>query len=159
MPFRNASFDRVIASEVLEHLPDEKKALANIARVLKKGPALLSVPHANYPFAWDPVNFMLQRLIGSHIPRQLGVLAGIWNGHQRLYLEETFAKKIADSGLRVVKIWRATSVCFPFLQVTLYTVAASLERLGFRGAKRLVAGASLREWSLLENGMPDDIST
>src|SRR3712207_8881866 len=33
----DASVDRVIASEVLEHIPDDARAMAEIARVLKPG--------------------------------------------------------------------------------------------------------------------------
>ena len=37
LPFPDASVDRVIASEVLEHIPDDARAMAEIARVLKPG--------------------------------------------------------------------------------------------------------------------------
>ena len=37
MPFEDASFDRVIASEVLEHIVDDETAMAEIARVTKPG--------------------------------------------------------------------------------------------------------------------------
>ena len=37
LPFPDASVDRVIASEVLEHIPDDATAMAEIARVLRPG--------------------------------------------------------------------------------------------------------------------------
>ncbi len=37
LPFPDESVDRVIASEVLEHIPDDATALAEIARVLRPG--------------------------------------------------------------------------------------------------------------------------
>jgi len=45
LPFRDASFDIVICSEVLEHIPDHTLAMAEIIRVLKPGRSLVvSVP-------------------------------------------------------------------------------------------------------------------
>jgi ubiquinone/menaquinone biosynthesis C-methylase UbiE len=45
LPFEDAFFDKVICSEVLEHIPDDKKALAELYRVLKPGGILaVSVP-------------------------------------------------------------------------------------------------------------------
>src|SRR5688572_26501638 len=55
LPFANSSFDKVIMSEVLEHLPSDIKGLREIRRILKKGGKLiLTVPNANYPLLWDP---------------------------------------------------------------------------------------------------------
>lgn len=45
LPFAATSFDAVLCAEVLEHLPDHRSALAEIARVLRPGGLLaLSVP-------------------------------------------------------------------------------------------------------------------
>jgi ubiquinone/menaquinone biosynthesis C-methylase UbiE len=45
LPYRDASFDVVIASEVLEHVPDIQKALAEIRRVLRPGgTVVITVP-------------------------------------------------------------------------------------------------------------------
>jgi len=41
LPFADGAFDRVIASEVLEHIPDDGPALAELARVLRPGGLLL----------------------------------------------------------------------------------------------------------------------
>ena len=47
LPFSDSVFDAVVCSEVLEHLPDYRAALAEIARVMKPGGALaVSVPRA-----------------------------------------------------------------------------------------------------------------
>jgi SAM-dependent methyltransferase len=45
LPFRNGSFDFVLCTEVLEHVPDPEKSWAEIARVLKPGGvALVTTP-------------------------------------------------------------------------------------------------------------------
>jgi len=45
LPFKDNSFDHVICSEVLEHIPDDNKAMSEIIRVLKSGKTLVvSVP-------------------------------------------------------------------------------------------------------------------
>ncbi len=45
LPFKDNSFDNVVCSEVLEHIPDDKKAISEIIRVLKPGKTLVvSVP-------------------------------------------------------------------------------------------------------------------
>lgn len=45
LPFEAASFDRAIASEVLEHIPSDEAALAEIARVVRPGGVVaISVP-------------------------------------------------------------------------------------------------------------------
>lgn len=45
LPFPDASFDKIICSEVLEHIPDYKQAVSEIERVLKPGGTLaISVP-------------------------------------------------------------------------------------------------------------------
>lgn len=45
LPFKDASFDIVICSEVLEHIPDHRQAMGEIIRVLKPGSSLVvSVP-------------------------------------------------------------------------------------------------------------------
>ena len=45
LPFPDASFERVIASEVVEHIADDGRAFAELARVLKPGGTLaVTVP-------------------------------------------------------------------------------------------------------------------
>jgi ubiquinone/menaquinone biosynthesis C-methylase UbiE len=45
MPFADNSFDRVVAAEVLEHIPDDVTAISEIARVLRPGGvAAVTVP-------------------------------------------------------------------------------------------------------------------
>jgi SAM-dependent methyltransferase len=54
LPFRSEAFSQVVCSEVLEHLPDDRTALAEMAGVLRPGGSLiLTVPHRQGYFAVD----------------------------------------------------------------------------------------------------------
>jgi SAM-dependent methyltransferase len=46
IPFPDNQFDSIIVNHVLEHIPDDKKALSELGRILKKnsGRAILQVP-------------------------------------------------------------------------------------------------------------------
>ncbi|MGY2061537.1 class I SAM-dependent methyltransferase, partial [Nocardia gipuzkoensis] len=45
LPFDDGEFDVVIASEILEHIPDDERAITELARVLRPGGALaVTVP-------------------------------------------------------------------------------------------------------------------
>lgn len=51
LPFPNESFDLILSHEVLEHVGDDRLAMQEMARVLKKGGRLLLfVPNRGYPF-------------------------------------------------------------------------------------------------------------
>jgi len=46
LPFQDASFDKIICSEVLEHIPDDRQSISEMARVLKDDGAIaISVPN------------------------------------------------------------------------------------------------------------------
>ena len=51
IPFDDDSFDLIMCTHVLEHIPDEKKAMSELYRVLKpkSGIAFLNVPQFNIP--------------------------------------------------------------------------------------------------------------
>ncbi len=54
MSFDTASFDCVLCSEVLEHIPDDQKAVAELRRVLKPGGMLIvTVPYQKRLWAED----------------------------------------------------------------------------------------------------------
>jgi len=131
LPFKSNSFDKVIASEILEHLNDDKKAIAEIYRVLKPGGiALISVPNKNYPFLWDPLNCVLERFLGKHIPSNIWWLAGIWADHVRLYNEKELRDKMKKKGFKVEKVWYATHCCFPFSHFLFYGIGKNLIERG-----------------------------
>lgn len=113
LPFKADSFDKVIMSEVCEHLKDDAKGLIEVKRVLKKGGTLIvSVPNHNYPFLWDPVNWTLEHLLGTHI--KSGFWAGLWNQHLRLYKPDEIKKAVKKAGFNVKKIESLTFWSLPF---------------------------------------------
>ena len=90
LPFTITSFDAVICTETLEHLPDDQSAIREIARVLADG-ALL---HGAVP---------------SHFTERLyfALSAGYRNapgGHVRIFSPAALVSKLAGNGLRVENI-------------------------------------------------------
>jgi len=55
LPFKSKSYSLVICSEVLEHMPDDRPAISEIFRTLKKpqGRLILTVPHRKRYFGYD----------------------------------------------------------------------------------------------------------
>ncbi len=98
IPFRDRAFDCVICIDVLEHTEDYRRIISEIHRVLRKGSRLvISVPSREYPFTYDPLNFLLKPF-GRHAP------IGIWGfGHLRLYRDSEFRRELEKAGFRVEK--------------------------------------------------------
>ncbi len=113
LPFKSNSFNKVILTEVAEHLPDDLKGLKEIYRVLKPGGILVvTVPNHNYPFLWDPVNKVLELTTGKHI--KSGFWAGLWNQHIRLYYPDEIISKIKKAGFKIEKSENVTHYSLPF---------------------------------------------
>lgn len=127
LPFPSNSIDFIICSEVFEHLEDEKKALAEIKRVLKKnGSAVFTVPNENFPFFWDPVNWILMRGFKTHVNKDIWWAAGIWAGHERLYTKETLKNALQDQEMRVITVKSYLTNCWPFSHFILYGIGKNL---------------------------------
>jgi SAM-dependent methyltransferase len=88
LPFPDAAFDRVMASEVLEHIPDDEAAFAELARVLRPGGTLaITVP------AWLPERVCWALSDEYHAPAVVG-------GHVRIYTEPELRTKLRAAGLQ-----------------------------------------------------------
>jgi len=131
LPFANKTFDRIIATEILEHIPNDQKAISEIYRVLKPGGmVMVTVPNTNYPFLWDPTNWILERIFKWHLPSNIWWLSGIWADHVRLYGEKELKDKIEKKGFKVQKVWHATHYCFPFSHFLFYGIGKNLVERG-----------------------------
>ena len=85
LPFRDATFDRVLCSEVLEHIPDDEGAMAELARVLKPGGTMaITVPR------FGP------ELINWAVSEQYYDTPG---GHVRMYRRSTLLERLGSVGL------------------------------------------------------------
>src|SRR6202050_3784404 len=87
LPFPGGTFDRVIASEVLEHIPDDVAAMRELSRVLRPGGTMaVTVPR------WGPeaVNWTL-----SHEYHDIP------GGHVRIYRRSTLERRLTSAGLRL----------------------------------------------------------
>ncbi|HEX6288537.1 MAG TPA: glycosyltransferase [Herpetosiphonaceae bacterium] len=125
LPFPDATFDKVLMSEVLEHIDDDRGALQELYRVLKPGGILaLSVPHARYPFWWDPINHIWIALGGQ--PIRSGPIAGIWSNHERLYEPEVLVQRFRDAGFEIEIAEEATHYSFPLIHFLVYGIGKPL---------------------------------
>ncbi|MGA9275309.1 class I SAM-dependent methyltransferase [Ilumatobacter sp.] len=102
LPFADASFDKVITSEVLEHIQDDVTAISEMVRVLKPGGTFA----ATVP-AWAPekINWMLSD--EYHAPKSVG-------GHVRIYSKTELAAKLRSSGLELRGTHRAHALHSPY---------------------------------------------
>jgi SAM-dependent methyltransferase len=87
LPFADDSFDRIIASEVLEHVTDDQVALEEAFRVLKPGGTLA----ATVP-SWLPEKICWALSEEYHAPFVEG-------GHVRIYPEARLRDRMRQAGL------------------------------------------------------------
>lgn len=113
LSFEDNIFDKVVISEVIEHIEEEQKVLSEIYRVLKPGGVMvLTTCTVDYPFLWDPVNWILQHLLRTHI--KSGFWAGIWNQHLRLYKKDRLEKLVKNVKFKIEIVQPLTRWCLPF---------------------------------------------
>ncbi|MCW2570684.1 MAG: Methyltransferase type 11 [Frankiales bacterium] len=85
LPFADASFDKIIAAEILEHLPEDGRAMAELARVLKPGGAIaVTVPR------WLPEKICWALSDDYHSNE---------GGHIRIYTGSVLRERLEASGL------------------------------------------------------------
>lgn len=129
IPFPSNSFDKIILTEVLEHVPQEHKALDELYRVLKPGGLLaMTVPNYNFPFLWDPLNWIMQNIFHHPIKKSPfnDFFAGIWYGHLRLYKADELRKKLEEHKFIVQDMRAVTHASLPFQHYILNFMARLL---------------------------------
>jgi SAM-dependent methyltransferase len=100
LPFADGTFDCVIASEILEHLPQDDKAIAELVRVLKPGGALaITVPR------WLPERVCWALSDEYHANE---------GGHIRIYRADQLRGKVLAHGLRFTHTHHAHALHSPF---------------------------------------------
>jgi ubiquinone/menaquinone biosynthesis C-methylase UbiE len=123
--FAGETFDRVVMSEVLEHLTDDRRALREVRRVMKPGALLaMTVPYRHYPYWYDPINRIAEDLFRH--PIRTGPFAGIWANHERLYDREQIVAAVEGAGFQVERVEALTHYCFPGTQTIVYTLGKGL---------------------------------
>jgi len=113
LPFKACSFSQVICSEVLEHLPEDRPALREIASVMKPGGSLiLTFPHRRSYFSGD------DRFVN----------------HFRRYELGEMEANLDEAGLKAVEIQK---VLGPLEKITMLTVISLIPLFDcFRKGKR-----------------------
>ena len=87
LPFADETFDRIICSEVLEHIPDDQTAIRELARVLRPGGSIaVTVP------AWVAEKICWKLNDEYYAPKAVG-------GHVRIYRRSQLRSKIREVGL------------------------------------------------------------
>src|SRR5207302_6326792 len=92
LPFRDQSFDLVVALDTLEHISDDQAALCEFQRVLKSGGRVIATVPA-YQSLWSQHDVALM--------------------HFRRYVAREVAERFASARLRVEKLSYAMTALFP----------------------------------------------
>lgn len=71
IPLPDSSVDYIVSNAILEHIPNEEKAIFEWKRILKKGGKIFIVVPIKYRFIWPifwPLNYINDRMVG-HLRR------------------------------------------------------------------------------------------
>jgi ubiquinone/menaquinone biosynthesis C-methylase UbiE len=96
LPFKDGTFDLIVALDVIEHLDSDLLALREFKRICKKdGFLLITVPA--FKFLWSTHDEVLD--------------------HKRRYTREELDGKLRSSGFRVIRSTYLYFILFPFITV------------------------------------------
>ncbi|MEM3163855.1 MAG: class I SAM-dependent methyltransferase [Halobacteria archaeon] len=158
LPFRSDTFDGVLCSDVLEHIPEDEAALAELVRVVKPGGALvISTPAAGIHkgrfkgvFRW-----LVARTPVRHLP--------FWDlvylypgsmmrskGHLREYTPALWKEKAERAGLRFEEFRWEFKVFGSFA----LEVAHSFKPLHLPGPAQALYFVLVKPWTALDRFLP-----
>ena len=100
LPFPDDTFDRVIAAEILEHVPDDERAMAELARVLRPG----GMAAVTVPRRWP------ERVCWA-LSEEYHLAEG---GHVRIYAGDELVGKLRRAGLRLAGRHHAHALHAPY---------------------------------------------
>ncbi len=107
LPFKSGAFSRVVCSEVLEHIPEDRDALRELARVVEaNGAVAITFPHRKAYFAFD------DRFVHHFRRYELDEMTGLFE----------------EAGLRPVKIQKVLGPLEKVISLALTHAFAVLER-------------------------------
>jgi SAM-dependent methyltransferase len=102
LPFADNSFERIVASEVMEHVPSDSIAMGEMARVLKPGGVLaVTVP------AFGPERVCWALSDDYHAPAVVG-------GHVRIYTRAQLRNSLKIAGLQPFAHHRVHALHSPY---------------------------------------------
>ncbi|MGQ0742740.1 MAG: class I SAM-dependent methyltransferase [Acidimicrobiales bacterium] len=136
LPFGDATFSVVIASEVLEHVPADRAALAELTRVLAPGGVLAAtVPR------WWPERICWALDSNYHAPAVAG-------GHVRVYRRGQLVARLSAAGLRPSGSHHAHGLHSPYWWLRCAVGVENSENTAVAGYRRLLEGqiVSPRAW-------------
>ncbi len=92
--YKEGQFDFFICSHVLEHVPDDRKAMSELFRVLKKG---------GKGIAMVPINLGVEKTMEDPTITDVG---GKWKyfgqgDHVRMYAKSEFIQRLSDAGFNI----------------------------------------------------------
>ena len=128
LPFADGAFDRIIASEVLEHIPDDVAAIDELVRVLAPGGRIAVTVPARFP---ERINWALDDAYHD-FP----------GGHIRIYRQHELEGRLAAAGLRVRGSRRAHALHSPYWWIR---CAGGVDNADRRVARGVPRGARLAD--------------
>jgi len=146
IPFPDGAFDLVCCSWVLEHLPDPRRALKEVARVLKPGGTFLFLtPNVLHPLL--QANRLLRGTGRRWVPRLYGrAEADTFPALYRANSPRRLRALLAESGLEVCALIPVGDPTYLAFNEALYRLSCTLEALLPAPAKVHLVGEATKPW-------------